>query len=116
MALDVDDIVDDFEKMYTYRYANGTIYRINATFDSEENTLNFRTNKLDNFFVTNKFIEDGTVVSKDDVTDSDDTTSTPDENKGNPSTGASDMINAAVAAAFAGLAGVGALAAKKRSK
>ncbi|MFR9254862.1 MAG: hypothetical protein ACLVJ6_04685 [Merdibacter sp.] len=62
MALDVDDIVDDFEKMYTYRYANGTIYRINATFDSEENTLNFRTNKLDNFFVTNKFIEDGTVV------------------------------------------------------
>ena len=116
MALNVDDIVDDFEKMYTYRYANGTIYRINATFDSEENTLNFRTNKLDNFFVTNKFIEDGTVVSKDDVTDSDDTTSTPDENKGNPSTGASDMINAAVAAAFAGLAGVGALAAKKRSK
>ena len=116
MALNVDDIVDDFEKMYTYRYANGTIYRINATFDGEENTLNFRTNKLDNFFVTNKFIEDGTVVSKDDVTDSDDTTSTPDENKGNPSTGASDMINAAVAAAFAGLAGVGALAAKKRSK
>ena len=50
------------------------------------------------------------------MTDSDDTTSTPDENKGNPSTGASDMINAAVAAAFAGLAGVGALSAKKRSK
>nr|WP_279286012.1 NPXTG-anchored protein [Anaerotruncus colihominis] len=102
--------------MYTYRYANGTIYRINATFDGEENTLNFRTNRLDNFFVTNKFIEDGTVVSKDDVTDSDDTTTAPEENKGNPSTGASDMINAAVAAAFAGLAGVGALAAKKRSK
>ena len=109
MALDVDDIVDDFEKMYTYRYANGTIYRINATFDSEENTLNFRTNKLDNFFVTNKFIEDGTVVSDAEDTDTDDTndsnngsSSNPDKN--NPSTGASDMINRAVMAAFNDLA------------
>ncbi|WP_303840898.1 hypothetical protein [Anaerotruncus colihominis] len=104
MALDVDDIVDDFEKMYTYRYANGTIYRINATFDGEENTLNFRTNRLDNFFVTNKFIEDGTVVSKDDVTDSNGTTTAPEENKNNPSTGASDMINRAVMVAFNDLA------------
>ncbi|MEY8359884.1 hypothetical protein AALA99_12805 [Anaerotruncus colihominis] len=104
MALNVDDIVDDFEKMYTYRYANGTIYRINATFDGDENTLTFRTNKLDNFFVTNKFIEDGTVVSKDDVTDSNGTTTAPEENKNNPSTGASDMINRAVMVAFNDLA------------
>ena len=109
MALDVDDIVDDFEKMYTYRYANGTIYRINATFDGDENTLTFRTNKLDNFFVTNKFIEDGTVVSDAEDTDTDDTndsnngsSSNPDKN--NPSTGASDMINRAVMAAFNDLA------------
>ena len=109
MALNVDDIVDDFEKMYTYRYANGTIYRINATFDGDENTLNFRTNKLDNFFVTNKFIEDGTVVSDAEDTDTDDTndsnngsSSNPDKN--NPSTGASDMINRAVMAAFNDLA------------
>ena len=109
MALNVDDIVDDFEKMYTYRYANGTIYRINATFDGDENTLTFRTNKLDNFFVTNKFIEDGTVVSDAEDTDTDDTndsnngsSSNPDKN--NPSTGASDMINRAVMAAFNDLA------------
>ncbi|MFR1109676.1 MAG: hypothetical protein ACLSDO_00805 [Anaerotruncus colihominis] len=93
----------------TYRYANGTIYRINATFDGDENTLTFRTNKLDNFFVTNKFIEDGTVVSDAEDTDTDDTndsnngsSSNPDKN--NPSTGASDMINRAVMAAFNDLA------------
>lgn len=117
VALEVEDIVDDFAKMYTYRYADGKLYRLNATFNAEDNTLEFRTNKLDNFVVTDKLVKDGFVVAEGDVNDNDTTTDDEtDSDKNNPTTGASDMINAAVAAAMVTLAGAGALAIKKSSK
>ena len=117
LALDVEDIIDDFDKMYTYRYADGKLYRINATFDGDENTLNFRTNKLDNFLVTNKQIKDGTVVTevendKDDADQNEGSTNNTDKN--NPSTGAGS-IDAIVMAAIAALTAGGA-AMKKLSK
>ena len=115
LSLDVDDIVDDFDKMYTYRYADGKLYRINATFDADENTLSFRTNKLDNFLVTNELIKDGTVVTE---VDNDSSSSDKEENtdKNNPTTGANDMINVAVMAAIASLAAAGTMVTKKLSK
>lgn len=115
LSLDVDDIVDDFDKMYTYRYADGKLYRINATFDADENTLSFRTNKLDNFLVTNELIKDGTVVTE---VDNDNSSSDKEENtdKNNPTTGANDMINVAVMAAIASLAAAGTMVTKKLSK
>lgn len=121
VALDVDDIVDEYDNMYLYRYADGKLYRINATHNKDDNTLEFRTNKLDSFLVTNKAIKDGYVVNDDVKGDS---VSKPDaDNNGgsnggkeNPSTGASDMINVAVMAAIASLGAAGAMAAKKFSK
>lgn len=118
VALDVEDIVDEFDNMYTYRYADGKLYRINATYNEEEDTLDFRTRTLDNFLVTNKLIKDGTVIEDADV-DDDDTSSDvddTDDGKGNPTTGASDMINAAVMAAIASLAAAGTIVCKKLSK
>lgn len=117
LSLDVDDIVDDFDKMYTYRYADGKLYRINATFDADENTLSFRTNKLDNFLVTNELIKDGTVVTEVD-NNSSSGSSDKEENtdKNNPTTGANDMINVAVMAAIASLAAAGTMVTKKLSK
>ena len=117
--LDVEDIVDDFDKMYTYRYADGKLYKLNATFDGDESTLSFRTNKLDTFVVTNKLIKDGTVVTEADTSDKDDegqNNGSSNSDKNNPGTGASDMINMAVMAAIASLAGAGAIAVKKASK
>lgn len=115
LSLDVDDIVDDFDKMYTYRYIDGKLYRINATFDGDENTLSFRTNRLDNFLVTDKLIKDGTVVTEvDNSTDKDDADGT-DSDKQNPSTGAGSMIDAAVLSAIAALS-AGTVILKKRSK
>jgi len=118
VALDVEDIVDEFDNMYTYRYADGKLYRLNATYNEDDETLNFRTNTLDTFLVTNKLIKDGTVIENADV-DDDDTSSDVDETddgKGNPTTGASDMINAAVMAAIASLAAAGTVVCKKLSK
>ena len=118
VALDVEDIVDEFDSMYTYRYADGKLYRLNATYNEEDETLNFRTNTLDTFLVTNKLIKDGTVIENADV-DDDDTSSDveeTDEGKGNPTTGANDMINAAVMAAIASLAAAGTVVCKKLSK
>ena len=119
VVLDVEDIVDDFDKMYTYRYADGKLYKLNATFDGDESTLSFRTNKLDTFVVTNKLIKDGTVVTEADTSDKDDegqNNGSSNSDKNNPGTGASDMINMAVMAAIASLAGAGAIAVKKASK
>ncbi|MBC8584610.1 hypothetical protein [Youxingia wuxianensis] len=111
LELNVDDIVDEFDKMYVYRYANGKMYKLNASFDAEENTLSFRTNKLDTFVVTDKEIKDGTVVVENSSSDS-----SSDADKNNPETGASDAVNAAVAMAVASLATAGAVALKKFSK
>ena len=117
VELDVDDIVDDFDKMYTYRYANGKLYRMSATFDGDENTLSFRTNRLDNFLVTNKLIEDGTVVTEaDEDQEENNSGSNSSTDKNNPGTGASDMINDLVMASIAALAAGGVLAVKKLSK
>ena len=118
VELDVEDIVDDFDDLYTYRYADGKLYKLNPTYNEDDETLVFRTRTLDTFLVTNEKIEDGTVIEDADVdtdTDTDVDTDT-DTDKGNPSTGASDMINAAVMAAIASLAAAGTVACKKFSK
>lgn len=118
VELDVEDIVDDFDDLYTYRYADGKLYKLNPTYNEDDETLVFRTRTLDTFLVTNEKIEDGTVIEGADVdtdTDTDVDTDT-DTDKGNPSTGASDMINAAVMAAIASLAAAGTVACKKFSK
>lgn len=115
LALDVSDIMDEFDKMYTYRYTGGKIYRMNATLNEEDNTLEFRTNRLDTFFVTDKAITDGTVVSGSEV-ENDETGSTPEADKNNPGTGASDMINAAVMAAIASMTAAGLAIYKKNEK
>lgn len=123
VSLDVSDVIDDFANLYTYRYADGKLYRISTTLDNDENTLNFRTNRLDNFIVTDKQIKDGTVVSTDDVnngTDSDDNETdigggNGSTDKENPETGAGNMIDIAVMSAIAALS-AGTLIAKKRSK
>lgn len=113
VSLDVSDIIEDFDKLYTYRYADGKLYRLNATYNEEDETLEFRTRVLDNFVVTDKLIEDGTVVVEGSTN-----TGSDDSNGGktNPSTGASDMVNVAVMAAIASLAIGGVAAMKKASK
>ena len=116
MALDVEDISEDFDDLYTYRYADGKLYKLNPTYNEEDETLVFRTRTLDTFLVTNKEIKDGTVI-KDAPVDADkDTDKETNTDKTNPSTGASDMINAAVMAAIASLAAAGAVVCKKLSK
>lgn len=112
VALDVSDIVDDYESLNLYRYANGRVYQLNASYNAADETLEFRTNKLDTFFVTDKAIKDGTVIDENIVSDG----NSVNTDKNNPGTGAGDMINAAVMAGIASLAAAGAIAANKKSK
>ena len=112
VALDVSDIVDDYESLNLYRYANGRVYKLNASYNAADETLEFRTNKLDTFFVTDKAIKDGTVIDENIVSDG----NSVNTDKNNPGTGAGDMINAAVMAGIASLAAAGAIAANKKSK
>lgn len=117
VALDVSDIIDEYDNLYTYRYVGGKLYKMNATLNSDENTLEFRTNKLDNFIVTNKAIKDGFIISTDvagdSTDDSNDAENDTDSDKDVPSTGASDMLGGAMAAAAA-LAAAGIVISKKR--
>lgn len=115
VQLDVSDIIDEYENLYTYRYADGKIYKINATLNSDDQVLEFRTNKLDTFLVTNKEIKNGHTIKEDVKGDTieGEGGNTNDNDKEVPNTGASDMIAAAVAAAMASMA-AGVLAAKKR--
>ena len=112
VALDVSDIVDDYENLNLYRYANGRVYKLNASYNAADETLEFRTNKLDTFFVTDKAIKDGTVIDENIVSDG----NSVNTDKNNPGTGAGDLINAAVMAGIASLAAAGAIAANKKSK
>ncbi len=104
--------MDDYENLNLYRYANGRVYKLNASYNAADETLEFRTNKLDTFFVTDKAIKDGTVIDENIVSDG----NSVNTDKNNPGTGAGDMINAAVMAGIASLAAAGAIAANKKSK
>ncbi len=112
VALDVSDIVDDYENLNLYRYANGRVYKLNASYNAADETLEFRTNKLDTFFVTDKAIKDGTVIDENIVSDG----NSVNTDKNNPGTGAGDLINAAVMAGIASPPAAGAIAANKKSK
>ncbi len=116
VALDVSDIVDDYENLNLYRYANGRVYKLNASYNAADETLEFRTNKLDTFFVTDKAIKDGTVIDENVVSGGSNAGNNVNTDKNNPGTGAGDMINAAVMAGIASLAAAGAVVAKKNSK
>lgn len=54
VVLDVSDVAEEFGQLYTYRYADGQIYYIKAVPGEEEDTLTFRTRRLDTFLVTNR--------------------------------------------------------------
>lgn len=59
VSLDVADLMEEFGSLHAYRYANGEIYALKTTYNSDTETLEFRTNTLDCFFVTNREIKRG---------------------------------------------------------
>lgn len=63
VSLDVDDLVDEFKEMHAYRFANGKLYPLKTTFNEDSNTLEFRTNRLDSFLVTNRPIKNVDIIS-----------------------------------------------------
>ena len=64
MRIDVSDVSDDWDRVYTYLYRNGKLTRINTTYDSQDDMIVFRTNYLGAFVMTPVEITDTTVLEQ----------------------------------------------------
>ncbi len=142
MTIDVSDEMEDFNgKFYVYRYLKGTLHKIDATVDLDDESVSFETKNLGRFVITDKEIADKTIVDKSFVSQSQNPEQKPetekpaeqkpesekpagnvsDKNdyqsgnfdKGNPDTGAKDYVGLAAMAAAVSAAGI-ALNRKKR--
>ena len=98
LTIDVSDIAEDFDgKFYVYRYLNGKLTKMAASYNEEDVTLALETNKLGRFVISNTEIPDGTVIFGDgDNTNTDTDTdsgnnSGNNQNKPNPDTGAGNL-------------------------
>lgn len=95
----------------TYRAdANITLVKSSATYDDSYGSFALRTNKLGAYVISDRELE-VTSFTTDGSTSTDGT-----GNVENPSTGANDMVNVAVALAVVSLAAAGAVAFKRASK
>ena len=91
MAIDVSSYADDFGgNFFVYRYLNGALTAIEASYDAEEETLSFSTNTLGRFVITDRAISDAVVVPGNDSNNSNDNSNTGSDTvvPENPSTGA----------------------------
>ncbi len=59
VGLNVETLLEDYQDLYVYRYANGRLYTIKGVLNEETKMMEFHTNRLDNFFVTNRKLPDG---------------------------------------------------------
>lgn len=140
MTIDVSDEMEDFGgNFYVYRYLRGKLERIDATINSDEETVSFATKNLGRFVLTDKEIADGTIVDESFVsqpeTPEEDTQKPVEEqkpsgsvsenndyqsgtssesNKVNPDTGAEDFVSLAAGAAILSGAAAVVLGKKKR--
>lgn len=65
MTIDVSDEMEDFGgNFYVYRYLRGKLERIDATINSDEETVSFEIKNLGRFVLTDKEIADGTIVDE----------------------------------------------------
>jgi len=114
-----NDEADIYSKgMFLYRYIDGKLVKMPATYDSVDKAVTFETKTLGRFVLTNKEIKDGFVVveSTAGASTSSAASSSATDGKSNPSTGASDSVNLAVAFAIISMVGASAFALNKKSK
>lgn len=114
MSIDVSDERDEYEgKFFVYRYLNGKLTKMDASFNSDTDRLTFKTKQLGRFVITNKEIKDNTVVEENFGGSSNSGSSNSGSTTTNPDTGANDFVGLAVAMAVVATAGI-AVASKKR--
>lgn len=63
LRIDVSDVSDDWDRVYTYLYRNGRLTRVNTTYDSLDDMIVFRTNYLGAFVLTPEEITDTTIIA-----------------------------------------------------
>ncbi len=106
MKIFVSDYYDDFNgNFFVYRYVNGKLAKINAVYDSNDESLNFNTNTLGRFVITDQAITDVNVL-----------TVLPNGTSANPNTGANDMVNVAATLAVVSLCTAGAIVFRRKMK
>lgn len=102
MNIDVADEMDEFENFFVYRYYKGKLTKMDAKLDKNDKTVSFETKTLGRFVITDKAIEDGTVVESGfggETTAPSKPSNPGTSTKPNPSMGAGNM--AGMTTAFA---------------
>jgi hypothetical protein len=111
ISLDVSDIAEDYgQTFYVYRYTNGTLSPITATYDVDEDTLKWRANTLGRFVISDIALSDVDIVTPE-VPTTPTTPTVPEEP--NPTTGVD--LTAMIVALLAMATLAGATAAAKRN-
>jgi hypothetical protein len=92
LRLDVSDISDDFDTIYTYLYRDGILTPIATSYDSSMDQIYFRTNYLGAFLMTDREITNEDLLGNtDNGTDIAEPEPEPENhNTQNPGTGAAD--------------------------
>ena len=111
LRLDVSDISDDFDSIYTYLYRDGILTPIATSYDSSMEQIYFRTNYLGSFLMT-----DRAITNEDLLGDSESESTAPAPEPGtpntqNPATGAGNAT-----LALLGLASIAGAAVSRKKK
>lgn len=111
LTVDVSSEMSSFEgKFFVYRYLSGKLTKMDATLDTDEETLALKTKQLGRFVITNKELKGTTVVENGGSSSTGGTTG-EDSGTGteqNPDTGANDFVGLASVAALIAVAGIAA--------
>lgn len=121
MRIDVSDVSDEWERMYTYLYRNGKLTRVNTSYDSSDDMIVFRTNYLGAFVMTDKEITDVNIIETEKPEPSEPAPKPEPEvsggvgtGTGNPNTGAPVGLNLLVGLGSISLLTAGSVIVRKR--
>jgi len=117
MRIDVSDVSDSWDRIYTYLYRNGTLTPINTSYDSMDDMIYFRTNFLGSFVMTDVEITDLYLITRPEQPEVT-TPQVPDHpNVYNPPTGvAMGVNNMLIGLGTFSVLGAGAVITRRRKK
>ncbi len=124
MRIDVSDVSGTWDRMFTYLYRNGTLTRINTTYNAVDDVIVFRTNYLGAFVMTDREITNTNVLGQDPANSlppetpapAPAPTPTPAPGNQNPNTGLPAALNLSLGLGSLSLLTAGSMIVRRRKK
>ena len=118
MRIDVSDVSEDWNTIYTYLFRNGTLTPISTNYDSMDDMIYFRTNFLGTFVMTDVEITDTNILNNNNNENNNNNVETPapeEPNVNNPATGVAMGLNSLLMGlGTVSLLGAGALVTRRK--